>query len=102
MVVGVDRWSGLDDVPAGGGPSVAAVGVFDGVHLGHRATLARMVDAARARDARAVVVTFDPHPASVVRPDAVPLLLCSLDERLDRLEQAGVDATLVLPFTADL
>lgn len=98
----MERWSGLGDVPVDAGPSVVAIGVFDGVHLGHRATLSRAVDAAKTRDAKAVVVTFDPHPATVVRPDAVPLLLCSLDERLERLAEAGVDATLVLPFDEEL
>jgi riboflavin kinase/FMN adenylyltransferase len=90
------------DVPADWGRSVAAIGVFDGVHAGHRAVVARAVAAARQLGAASVVVTFDPHPASVVRPDAAPLLLGDVSGRLDLLSSLGVDATLVLPFDRDM
>jgi riboflavin kinase/FMN adenylyltransferase len=98
----VHRWRGLSDVPSGWGPSVVAVGVFDGVHVGHRAVVARIVAAARDLDAQPVVVTFDPHPATVVRPDVAPLMLGSVEQRLDLLEALGVAATLVLPFDREM
>jgi riboflavin kinase/FMN adenylyltransferase len=86
-------------VPA---PSAVAIGVFDGVHRGHRVLVDRAVERARAEGLRAVAVTFDPHPMTVVRPDAVPLLLQSVDDRVAALAAAGVDLVVVLPFTAEL
>lgn len=98
----MDRWSRLDDVPVDWGRSVVAIGVFDGVHVGHRAIVARAVAAARELGARSVVVTFDPHPSTVVRPDAAPLLLGEVSGRLDLLAALGVDATFVLPFDREI
>jgi riboflavin kinase / FMN adenylyltransferase len=98
----VQRWLDPGDVPADWGRSVVAIGVFDGVHVGHRAIVARAVAAAGSLDASAVVVTFDPHPATVVRPESAPLLLGSVLERLDLLASLGVDATLVLPFDREM
>ncbi|MEX0706137.1 MAG: bifunctional riboflavin kinase/FAD synthetase [Nitriliruptoraceae bacterium] len=87
----------LDEVePA---PSVVTIGNFDGVHRGHRLLLSRTVDGALDRGVRSVAVTFDPHPASIVRPDAVPLALCSLDERCRLLIDAGVDLVVIVAFT---
>ncbi|MBN2172225.1 MAG: riboflavin biosynthesis protein RibF [Candidatus Krumholzibacteriota bacterium] len=81
----------------------AALGVFDGVHRGH----ARILDALGAAVARegldeSLVITFDPHPLAVVRPERAPRLLCTLDERLAALAGCGIETALVLPFTADL
>lgn len=76
---------------------VAAVGVFDGMHRGHCRLLEAATSAARRMAARTVVVTFDPHPEAVLRGRA-PALLCDLDERVARLEGAGVDLTVVQPF----
>ena len=98
----MDRWSALDDVPAEWGRSVVAIGVFDGVHVGHRAIVARAVAAATSLGAASVVVTFDPHPARVVRPEAAPLLLGSVSERLDLLSSLDVSAALVLPFDREM
>jgi len=98
----VDRWSRLDDVPVDWGRSVVAIGVFDGVHVGHRAIVARAVAAADELGLRSVVVTFDPHPAAVVRPEAAPLLLGDVSGRLDLLATLGVDATFVLPFDREI
>ena len=98
----LQRWRGLDEVTEEAARSVVTVGVFDGVHRGHRAVIGRTVELARAAGRRAVVVTFDPHPLSVVRPDAAPLQLSTVEHRLDLLAGLGVDATLVLPFTAEL
>jgi riboflavin kinase / FMN adenylyltransferase len=95
----VQRFEGLAEVPPGYGPSVVVIGNFDGVHRGHQAVLARVVEEARRRDARAVAVTFDPHPQHVLHPATAPPLLTGLDRRADLLSEAGLDAVLVLPFT---
>lgn len=90
------------EIPAGFGPSVAAVGNFDGVHLGHREILSAVVDEARGRGAQAVAVSFDPHPEKVLRPAQAPRLLTPMPERLRRLAGTGVDAVVLLPFDAAL
>ncbi|MBI3322180.1 MAG: riboflavin biosynthesis protein RibF [Candidatus Omnitrophica bacterium] len=76
-----------------------AVGVFDGVHRGHRAILEFAARRARAIDAEPVVVTFHPHPLSVLRPGQEPQLLLSLDQRRRHLAEAGVRRVAVIPFT---
>lgn len=91
---------GLDEVVPG--PSVVTIGNFDGVHRGHRVLLRRAVDAAQESDVRSVAVTFDPHPAAVLRPGTEPLAIQSLDERVEELLSVGVDLVLVLPFTPGL
>ena len=97
----MQRWNGLDAIPGDVGPSVVSIGVFDGVHRGHRSILDRTVEAARERDALAVVVTFDPHPAKVVgRP--VPLTLTDLHRRAQLLGDVGIDRVVVLPFTREI
>ena len=82
--------------PAGG--SAVTIGAYDGVHLGHRALLAELRARADADGLATVVVTFDRHPASVVRPESAPLLLCDLDQKLELLASAGVDRTVVVHF----
>jgi len=80
---------------------VVCIGVFDGVHRGHRTIIDRAVALAHEREMQSVVVTFDPHPAKVVgRP--VPLMLGSLAARARLLAEAGVDGMLVLPFTREV
>jgi riboflavin kinase / FMN adenylyltransferase len=83
-------------------PSVVTIGNFDGVHRGHRVLLRRTVDAASDRGARSVVITFEPHPAAVLRPGTEPLRLQPLHARVTALVEAGMDLVLVLPFTRDL
>jgi riboflavin kinase / FMN adenylyltransferase len=78
--------------------SVITIGAFDGVHLGHTAVVAQVRRLAAALDARSVVVTFDRHPASVVRPESAPRLLTDLPMRLELLAETGLDATVVLAF----
>ena len=82
--------------PAGG--SAVTIGAYDGVHLGHRALLAELAERARADGLTTAVVTFDRHPASVVRPESAPKLLCDLDQKLELLASAGVDRTVVVRF----
>lgn len=77
---------------------VVAIGLFDGVHLGHQALLHRARRRATASGAPAGVVTFDRHPASVVRPDSAPRVLTTLRQRLDLLEALGLDFARVLTF----
>jgi len=81
---------------------VVTVGVFDGVHRGHQQLIARAVAAARERDLPSVLVTFDPHPAEVVRPGSHPAMLSSLSRRAELVEELGIDVFCVLPFTPEL
>ncbi len=90
------------DVPAGFGPSVVAIGKFDGVHSGHRAVIDRARVDAAAIDARVVAVTFDRNPLSLLRPEICPPELVSVEQKVDLLATAGVDAVLVLRFDQDL
>jgi riboflavin kinase/FMN adenylyltransferase len=92
----------IEELPAGFGPSVVAIGNFDGVHLGHRQILSSVVADAKLRNALAVAVTFEPHPEHFLRPDRAPQLITPLDERLRLLAETGVDAVLVLRFDAAL
>ena len=80
--------------------TVVTIGAFDGVHIGHRSLIDRARATAHEIGALSAVVTFDRHPASVVRPDSAPLLLTNLDYKLSLLEAAGVDLVLVLHFDA--
>jgi riboflavin kinase/FMN adenylyltransferase len=89
------------ELPADFRSTVVSVGNYDGVHLGHRFLLARVVERARALGARSLAVTFEPHPTHLLRPGAGPRLITpTLAERLDLLATTGIDATAVLPFTA--
>lgn len=80
---------------------VLAAGVFDGVHLGHQAVLRTAQSAAHEIDGTAVALTFDPHPAAVLRPSEVPQLLTSTESKLHLFEKLGIENTLVVPFDAD-
>src|SRR5699024_5840495 len=80
------------------GPSAVTIGAYDGVHLGHRAVIDEVARLAGERGLQTVVVTFDRHPASVVRPDIAPRLLTDLDQKLELLADAGVDATYIIQF----
>lgn len=80
--------------------SVVTVGAFDGLHAGHHAILAEVVRRAQATGRRAVLVTFEPHPAEVLRPDLAPERLTLSGERAEVLAQVGLDYLLVLRFDA--
>ena len=85
----------LGEIP---GPIVLAIGVFDGVHLGHRAVIERALRDARATGGTAVIVTFDPHPLRVLRPGRAPRLLTSTRHKLRLIRDLGVGHLFVLPF----
>ena len=85
----------LSELP---GPLVLAIGVFDGVHLGHRAVIQRALTDARAAGGTAVVVTFDPHPARVLRPEQSPLLLTCIQHKQQLISALGVENFLIVPF----
>lgn len=91
----------LQEIPPDYGPSVVTIGNFDGVHRGHQAVIADVTKRARTLGARAVAATFDPHPLRVLRPQVLLRLIAPLNEKLDLLEQTGLDAVAVLPFTAE-
>jgi len=90
------------EVPADFGPSVLAIGNFDGVHAGHREILRRVAQIARERGFVPAVLTFDPHPARVLAPDRAPKLITTVGQRLRRMESEGVEAAMLLPFSLDL
>jgi len=92
----------LNEVPANFGPAVVSVGNFDGVHLAHQQVVSHMAERAHVIGGQAVVVTFEPHPYRILRPDVAPKLLSPLPIKLKLLEKTKVDAVLVLPFTRDL
>ena len=92
----------LEEVPSNLGPTVVSVGNFDGVHRAHQEVVSRMADRAHSLKGKAVVVTFEPHPFRILRPDVAPKLLTPLPIKLQLLQQTRVDAVLVLPFTRDL
>ncbi len=78
--------------------SVVTIGAYDGVHRGHQAVIEQVRQQAEILDARSVVVTFDRHPASIVRPESAPLLLTDIDQKLELLASTGLDATCIVKF----
>jgi len=93
---------GLGRVPADLGPTAVTIGVFDGVHRGHQALLARVAEEAAARGLLPGAITFDRHPMTVVRPGSHPRLLSTLSQRVALLGECGMAFVLVLPFTLKL
>jgi riboflavin kinase/FMN adenylyltransferase len=81
--------------------AVLTIGNFDGLHVGHRSILATVVERAKALDGQAVVYTFEPHPRKVLYPERAPRLLATLEQKLELLEEAGIDAVIVEPFGPD-
>jgi riboflavin kinase / FMN adenylyltransferase len=88
----------LQSSPWAGQRTVLTIGAYDGVHLGHRAIIEAVRELAALHDARSAVMTFDRHPASVVRPESAPKLLTDLDQKLELLAATGIDATIVIRF----
>lgn len=92
----------LTDVPPGFERTVVSVGNFDGVHRAHTHVLGEIAKRAGEVGAKSVAVTFEPHPARILRPDSTLKLLTPTPEKLRLLETTGLDAILLLPFTRDL
>lgn len=83
-------------------PSIVAIGVFDGVHLGHQKVIGKVRRLADERRAHAVVVTFDPHPARVLAPDRAPRSIGTIGQRIEMFELLGVDVVRILTFDQEL
>ena len=81
-----------------GADHAVTIGTYDGVHIGHQAVIEQTRRIAEERGLKVAVVTFHPHPASIVRPESAPLLLTDIDQKLELLERYGVETTLVVPF----
>lgn len=92
----------LDELPGELGPTIVSVGNYDGVHMAHRRVLGELLRRAQETKCASVVVTFDPHPTRILRPDVAPRLLTPVPVKLRLLEETGIDAVLLLPFTRDL
>ncbi|HTR35995.1 MAG TPA: bifunctional riboflavin kinase/FAD synthetase [Bryobacteraceae bacterium] len=92
----------LAEVPDDFGPCAISIGNFDGVHVGHREILRRVVEIARAEGWKAAALTFDPHPTKLVAPERAPRLLTTLEQRARLMLEQGVDQTLILPFTPEI
>jgi riboflavin kinase / FMN adenylyltransferase len=90
----------LNEVPADFGPSALTIGNFDGLHAAHRRILRRVVAVAAERGLRPSVLTFDPHPASVVAPERTPRLMTTPEQRARLMESEGIEQVLIQPFTA--
>ena len=82
--------------------TVATVGTFDGVHRGHRDVLEKLTTRARDTNRASLLLTFEPHPLELLRPDRAPLLLTTRTEKLAAIERAGVDMVAIVPFTLEL
>ncbi len=94
--------SSANEVAASNGHVCAAIGMFDGVHLGHQQVLRQAVTDAHQHEATSLCVTFDRHPASAIASERAPCLIQSLPQRLRAIEVLDVDATLLLQFDADM
>jgi riboflavin kinase/FMN adenylyltransferase len=95
-------WNAIDAFPTGREPMFATVGNFDGVHLGHRAILKSVVEAAKGRSAPSLLISFEPHPMAVVAPSRRPKLIQTRRQKLESLEATGLDGVLLLPFDREL
>lgn len=95
------RWTDPSATPEALRPCVLTLGNFDGVHRGHRAVVAALVEAGHRLDLPAVAVTFDPHPVAVLRPDEAPELITPGPQRDELLADTDLDGLLVLDFTAE-
>jgi riboflavin kinase/FMN adenylyltransferase len=89
------------EVPESFGPSVVTIGNFDGVHIGHRQIMRRVVALAREKKCIPAVLTFDPHPARVLAPDRAPRLLMTIDQRLRSMKAEGIEAVFLIPFSPE-
>lgn len=96
----VVRGSGALEKPLEHG--VLTIGNFDGLHVGHRSIMATVIERARSIKGEAAVFTFEPHPRKLLYPDRAPRLLTTLEQKLELLDEIGVDVVIVEPFTQEL
>ena len=83
-------------------PLIAAIGMFDGVHLGHQYVVNQLCDEAKKINGEPVIITFANHPLSIIRPERTPPLITDTEKRIDLLQKAGVKNIVILPFTEQL
>ena len=88
-------WNGRAELPPDRRPVVASIGNYDGVHRGHQAILAAAVEDAQHRGANSMLITFDPHPLTVVAPDRRPEMVQTRGQKLRSLERTGIDEVLI-------
>ena len=93
---------GRDSLGSEGRRSAIAIGTFDGLHIGHRALIQKMLDAAEARDLLTTVLTWDRHPAATLRPDKAPPQLATPERKVELIEATGVDRLVILEFDETL
>ena len=94
--------NGIESCPENAPRVVATIGNYDGVHRGHLAILSSVVESARREGCLSMLITFDPHPLSVVAPERRPRLIQTRRQKLESLEATGLDAVLILSFDAEL
>jgi len=92
-------WRAPDHLPPGEHPRAVTIGNFDGTHLGHQALFRRVVE---QRPLIPAVLTFDPHPARLLKPEKAPRLLTTIERRFASMERHGIEQVLVLPFTKEI
>jgi len=95
----MEAWTGINGIPAAPRGAVAALGMFDGVHVGHQRLIRTATRLATAARGTSVAITFDPDPRRVLDPDHAPAALMSLAERIERLRELGLDAVWIIRFT---
>lgn len=95
-------WNGLDSYPEDAPPAVCTIGNYDGVHLGHQAILQRVTDEARSLGVPSLLITFSPHPLSVVAPERRPKRLQNRGQKLESLRRTGLSDVLILKFDAEM
>ncbi len=98
----VRLYRGLDELPGDVGPAAISIGNFDGVHEGHKALVRKVVAVARSNGWKAGVLTFSPHPATVVAPSRAPLLMTTPEQRVALMAGWGIEEAIILPFTGEL
>jgi len=91
----------LEEIPSDFGTTIVTVGNFDGVHCGHQQVIREVVQRSKANGAKAVAVTFDPHPLRILRPDVAPRLITPQPVKERLLANCGLDSLIVIPFTRD-
>lgn len=93
------RYQSIGDLPVGEERRVVAIGTFDGVHVGHQAIISRAIERARERGLQSMVLTFEPNPLAILRPELAPAVLTEPAFKAQLIEALGADALLVVPFT---